>query len=67
MAIKVVRAVAVECDDCGYTYDELDVTPAEEMEQARKYGMRRRRTFRRGKEQRRESHEHDEGRSDCSF
>ena len=38
MAIKVIRAVAVECDDCGYTYDELDVTPAEEMEQARKYG-----------------------------
>lgn len=27
MAIKVIRAVTVECDDCGYTYDELDVTP----------------------------------------
>ena len=38
MANNVIRAVTVECDDCGYTYDELDVTPTEEMEQARKYG-----------------------------
>lgn len=38
MAIKVIRAVTVECDECGYNYDEVGLTPAEEMEEARKYG-----------------------------
>ena len=38
MAIKVIRSVTVECDDCGFHFDEFDVTPAEEMEQVRKYG-----------------------------
>lgn len=38
MAIKVIRSVTVECDDCGFSFDEFDVTPAEEMEQVRKYG-----------------------------
>ena len=32
MAIKVIRSVTVECDDCGFHFDEFDVTPAEEME-----------------------------------
>ena len=38
MAIKMICAVTVECDECGYNYDEVDVTPAEEMEEVRKYG-----------------------------
>ena len=24
MAIKVIRAVAVECDDCGFNFDEIE-------------------------------------------
>ena len=38
MAIKMIRAVTVECDECGYNFDEVDVTPTEEMEEVRKYG-----------------------------
>ena len=38
MAIKAIRYVTVECDDCGYAFEEFDVTPAEEMEQVRKHG-----------------------------